>query len=97
MESPEVTNNRAGRRFEVNLEQGTAYLVYRQAGNTITLVHTEVPAALGGRGIAGALAKAGLEYARANGLRVIPSCPFVKSYLERHPEYQDLVTSLRSR
>ncbi|MGH2634003.1 MAG: GNAT family N-acetyltransferase [Tepidiformaceae bacterium] len=42
--------------------------------------------------MAGRLAVAGLDYARANGLRVIASCPYVHSYIERHPEYQDLVT-----
>ena len=51
-----------------------------------------MPAALEGRGIGGALAKAGLEFARANHLQVVPLCPFVRSYIERKPEYQPLVS-----
>jgi predicted GNAT family acetyltransferase len=61
----------------------------------LELIHTEVPEPLSGRGIASRLAHAALVYARENGLRVIPTCPFVRSYLERHPEFQELVIASR--
>jgi predicted GNAT family acetyltransferase len=54
-------------------------------------MHTRVPGELEGQGYGGALAKAALDYARANGLKVIPTCPFVSAYLRRHKEYADLV------
>ena len=54
------------------------------------LVHTEVDEQFAGRGYASALARTALDYARANNLKVIPTCPFVRKYLERHPEYDDL-------
>ena len=57
----------------------------------ITLLHTEVPEALRGRGIAGTLAKTGLEYARDNNLKVDVVCPLVANYLSKHPEFQALV------
>lgn len=66
-------------------------LTYKVDGETITFIHTEVPATMEGQGIGGKLAKAGLEYARENGLKVVARCPFVASYLQRHPEYLDLV------
>ena len=50
--------------------------------------HTKVPGALGGRGIAGSLVKTILDDA-AKGLRVKPTCPYVKAYIDKHPEYQD--------
>jgi hypothetical protein len=87
-----VTNNEAEHRFEVRLPEGIAQLRYRfRRSDTIVLVHTEVPPALNGRGIAGQLARAALEHARANGLAVVAICPFVRAYLERHPEYADLI------
>jgi predicted GNAT family acetyltransferase len=65
--------------------------VYHTEGDQIIFTHTGVPSALEGRGIGSALAKAGLEYARAQGMAVVPLCPFVRSYIERKPEYQPLV------
>jgi predicted GNAT family acetyltransferase len=49
-----------------------------------------VPAAIGGRGIAGRLVRAALEHARAAGLKVVPRCSYVADYLDKHPEYADL-------
>jgi predicted GNAT family acetyltransferase len=88
-----VVHNAAEHSFEVELNGEVALLRYELLGKQLALVHTEVPKALGGGGIAGKLAKAALEYARANHLTVLPICSFVKSYLERHPEYQNLVAS----
>jgi predicted GNAT family acetyltransferase len=87
---PTVTNNPAERRFQIDDGELIAKLTYHEGKGHITLVHTEVPPELGGRGYAGALAKYALEYARANRLRVIAHCPFVRAFLERHPEYADL-------
>jgi len=88
---PEVTNNPAASRFEILTDQGAAILTYRNRGDDLDLVHTEVPRALEGRGYAAALATAALDHARREGIRIIPSCPYVKTYLQRHPEYADLV------
>ncbi len=83
----EVVNNREKHHFEM----GAAVLTYREKPGEIAYLHTEVPKELEGKGIAGKLAKTALEYAREQGLKVHPFCPFVKTYIERHPEYQDLV------
>lgn len=87
-----VERNAAAHRFELHLAEGVAELRYRMRGaSTIVLAHTEVPAAAQGRGIASRLAHESLEYAREHRLRVIPTCPYVRAYLQRHPEFGDLV------
>ena len=88
---PTITHNAAENRFEAVTDHGTAMLRYLPRGDVLDLAHTTVPQAAEGQGIGSALAHAALEHARAKGLRVIPSCPFVHSYLKRHEEYADLV------
>ena len=87
----EVVNNEAARRFEITVDGHTGFLRYAKTNDRIELLHTEVPPELGGRGLGGTLAKAALDYATDANLRVTPACPFVKKYLERHPEYASLL------
>lgn len=83
-----VRHEPARRRFAVRLGHDTAVLEYQLREGTINLYHTEVPPAFRGRGIAEQLCTAAFAYAQANGLTVIPSCPYVAgTYLQRHPEY----------
>jgi uncharacterized protein len=86
-----IINNSNGHRFETSVDGHVAVLNYKQDGRSITFIHTEVPAELAGRGVGSALAKAGLKYAREEGLQVIPECEFLASYIEKHPEFADLV------
>ncbi len=87
-EKRSVTRN----RFELEEMGETAYLEFDlDSAGWITLLHTEVPDALRGRGIAGELAKTGLEYARDNQLKVDVVCPLVANYISKHPEFQPLV------
>ena len=78
-------------RFEARLPDGLALCVYRRDGDVLLLTHTEVPVALEGRGIAAALVRATLDWARTEGLRVRPLCSYVAAYMRRHPETQDLL------
>lgn len=78
-------------RFETEVDGKTAVVDYRVEGDRIRLTHTSVPPALEGRGIGSALARHALESARDRDLRVWPECPFIASYIERHPEYLELV------
>jgi predicted GNAT family acetyltransferase len=79
-------------RYEARLDGELAgFLEYVVKRGRIALVHTEVAAAHEGQGIAGRLARFALDDARRRGLPVIPSCPYVKRFLERHPEYRDVV------
>ena len=88
---PTVNHNAAEHRFEATTDHGVATLRYLARGNVLDLAHTAVPQEAEGQGLGGALAHAALEYARAKGFKVIPSCPFVHAYLNRHREYADLV------
>jgi predicted GNAT family acetyltransferase len=81
-----VTRDDQQQRFELVVDGHPAFLTFRQEEDRITLVHTEVPEALEGRGLGGRLVQTALDYARTNDLTVVPHCPYVKSYLERHPE-----------
>jgi predicted GNAT family acetyltransferase len=78
-------------RFEALLDGGLGLCVYRRDGPLLLLTHTEVPAALEGRGIAAALVRSTLDWARSEGLRVRPLCSYVAAYMRRHPETQDLL------
>ncbi|MBV8135196.1 MAG: N-acetyltransferase [Deltaproteobacteria bacterium] len=88
-----VTNNPYRHRFETTVDGQVAVLNYKQDGKCITFIHTEVPQKLAGRGVGSALAKAGLTYAREQGLQVIPKCEFVASYIEKHSEFGNLLSS----
>lgn len=86
-----VTHNEGESRFEISLEGKTALVDYRKKDNVIIVTHTEVPAEFEGRGIAAALTKCLLDYARLNNLQVLPLCSYTKAYLQRHNEYADIV------
>jgi hypothetical protein len=75
-------------RFEIRADHLVAELNYSRLGDTITFLHTGVPPEWEGRGVGSKLVKTGLEYAKANGLRIKSLCWFVSGYLKRHPEYQ---------
>ena len=92
MSNQPVIRNEAQHRFELTIDGQTAELVYKLKPGVITLVHTEVPESLQGRGLAGQLAAAGLNFAREQHLRVVPECPFVAAYIKRHPENLDLLS-----
>jgi uncharacterized protein len=87
-----VVDNRADSRFELTVDGAVAELIYRRRADRLVLLHTEVPKALGGRGIGGQLVQAAVERASSEGLTVVPLCPFARSWLERHPAVAENVS-----
>lgn len=87
-----VVHNAKAKRFEIEIEGRLAVLKYEMQPGKMVCTHTEVPEALGGRGLGSRLARAALEYARQNELKVWPLCSFVAGYIQKHPEYRDLTT-----
>ena len=86
-----IRHEPAARRFVADVDGATAYLSYREIDERVLdFDHTFVPRAVRGGGIASQLTQRALDYARERGARVVPSCPFVAAYIERHPEYGDL-------
>jgi hypothetical protein len=73
-------------RFVARAEGMEAELVYRVDGDRLFLLHTEVPEALGGRGIAGQLVRAAVRRAEADHLTVVPWCPYARRWLKEHPD-----------
>ena len=88
----EVTNNENEQRYEVHIDDQLAVLEYERKGSHITYIHTGVPHAMEGRGIASQLAHTALEDARKEHLTVSPQCPFVASYIREHTEYLPLLS-----
>ena len=86
-----VTNNTESHRFEVSLGGETAFAEYNLVDHGMILPHTLVPEVFEGKGVASALAKAALGYAREHALKVIPTCPFMSAYIQKHPEWHDIV------
>lgn len=91
MADVEVTNNTQARRFEVELDGRIAFADYRLKPGQIVLPHTVVPPEFEGKGVASALARAAFGYARANGLKVVPTCAFMSGWVKKHPEQHDIV------
>ncbi len=92
MAEPRVVDVPERARYELIVDgDGAGFVTYRREPGVITFVHTEVDDAYEGRGLGSTLAAAVLDDARASGLRVEPVCPFIKSYVEEHPEYADLI------
>jgi len=89
-----VVHNTQENRFEIRIGEELCVLEYELRGQTVYFTHTGVPPALEGQGLANRLAQAGMDYARANSLKVVPACEFIHVYLRRHAEHQDLLRRL---
>ena len=93
MQAPdfEIVHNAADARFEARVQGWLCRCDYRMHDGTMLLVHTEVPPALEGRGIAARLVQAALDHAARSGLKVQPRCSYVRVYMKRHPETASLL------
>ena len=88
----EVVDNADESRYEVRVDGELAgFAQYRLRPAALAFVHTEIDDRFEGQGLGGKLVSHALDDARSRGLAVLPICPFVRSYIERHPEYLDLV------
>lgn len=90
-EEEAVRNNAAESRYELEVDGFMALAAYHLRGGAIVFTHTEVPDALEGQGVASRLIRGALADARARQLKVVPICSFVATYIDRHPEQQDLL------
>jgi uncharacterized protein len=90
---PEIRDIAALHRYELVVDGLTAWVSYTRKPGVITFIHTEVSKGLSGKGIGSRLARHVLDAARAEGLHVVPMCPFIAAWMKKHPEYDDLVVS----
>ncbi len=86
-----VTDNVNARQFETRINGQLAKVEYMMGGNKIFLTHTEIPPALEGQGIAAALVEKVLEMVEERKLKMVPLCPYVTTYLRKHPEWKRLL------
>ena len=89
-----VTDRPEQLRYEIEVDGELAgFLLYRREPGVLELVHTDVDPKWEGKGVGAALVQGALDDVRARGLKVRPFCPFVRAYIRRHPEYEDLVVA----
>ena len=89
--SSDFHDNEERDRFELDVEGKTAFVSYRKTPDTITLVHTVVPPELGGKGVGSKLARATLDAVRAQRRKLTVECEFIRGYMSKHPEDNDLL------
>lgn len=87
----DIQHNRGARRFEATVEGVPCVLDYTLAEGGMAITHTSVPPAAAGRGVAGGLVRAAMDYARSKGWKVAPLCSYAEAWMRRHPEYDDLL------
>lgn len=88
-----IRDNKQLSRYELETDGKIAFVTYTRAPEIITFVHMEVPNELSDHGIGTALAHGVLDIARASGVKVIPRCPFIATYMRHHEATQDLLAS----
>jgi uncharacterized protein len=91
LRSQAVRDNPAENRFELDTEAGLAWADYRSSSGTLIVHHTEVPRALRGQGIGAILVRGVLDDIRRRDLKVVPCCGYVRSFIARNPEFNDLL------
>ncbi|SDH53121.1 GNAT family N-acetyltransferase [Bosea robiniae] len=87
----DVVENVEQNRFELSLDGGTALVAYRRDGERLVLIHTEVPEQFAGQGVGSKLAKGVFELLRASKRKAVVRCEFLKGWIAKHPEYNDVV------
>lgn len=80
-----------GRSFELSEEGHTAFATYRRADNVVTIPHVEAAPALRGKGTAGRLMEGIAALARAQGFKIVPTCPYAIAWFRRHPDAKDVL------
>jgi predicted GNAT family acetyltransferase len=89
--SVQVQRNEGEEQFETQVGGETAVLTYAEQHGKLYLLHTQVPEAMEGHGVGGALVRAAMDFAAEKGVKVVPFCPFARAWLQRHPQYEEMV------
>lgn len=87
----DIVHDTGAQRFSVEVERHQGVIDYTLHDGVMTITHTGVPPAIGGRGVAAELTRAALETARHQGWKVVPACSYAAAFIRRHPEFADLV------
>ncbi|QQX76944.1 MULTISPECIES: GNAT family N-acetyltransferase [Aequorivita] len=86
-----VIDNKEENRFETDIDGHKAVIAYSVQPGILSLNHTEVPDALSGQGVASEMTEKVLLQIELRGLKVVPVCPFIKKYIDKHPEWKSII------
>ena len=87
-----MTDNAARKRFEIPVDgEPAGFAAYRARDGVVVFTHTQVDPAYEGQGVGGVLAQSALDQVRERGDRVVAQCPFISGWIEKHPDYRDLL------
>jgi predicted GNAT family acetyltransferase len=86
-----LVNNEALHNFELIIDDARSFIDYKQKGDKVYLIHTEVPHEMEGKGIAPALVEKTFIYLEQHNLKIVPLCTYMVTYLKRHPEWNRLL------
>ncbi|MBC7915433.1 MAG: N-acetyltransferase [Pyrinomonadaceae bacterium] len=86
-----LVHNPSINRFELTIDDHTSFIDYKKNGDSISLLHTEVPPQLEGKGVAASMVEKTFQYVEEHNLKLIPSCSYVQMFLKRHPEWERLL------
>ena len=89
-EDIELIDNEEKHNFELWIDGSRAFIDYKKRGNTVYILHTEVPQELEGRGVAAAMVEKALRFLDQHQLRLVPLCSYTQTFLKRHPEWNYL-------
>lgn len=92
LESIELVKNETDKQFELTVEGHRAFIQFHEISDRISLVHTEVPEELAGKGVGTAIVEKTLNFIEKSGKVLMPYCPFVFAYIKRHPEWKHIVS-----
>ena len=94
MSEVQTTDNAEQQRYEARVDGELAgFAAYRVQGDRVVFTHTEVDDAYEGQGVGSALARSALDDVRATGRNAVPLCPFIRDWIDKHPDYADLVAA----
>lgn len=88
-----IRHDQAQSRFESEHEEPAVLAYDKKPDGTLDLHHTAVPSSLEGQGVGSQLVRYAIDHARAEGVKIIPTCSFVRGWLDRHPDQADVVAS----
>lgn len=88
-----LINNTALHNFELFVDEHRSFIDYKQKGDKMYLVHTEVPKELQGQGVAEALVAKAFEYVEQHHLTLVPLCSYVQAFLQKHPEWDRILAA----
>jgi uncharacterized protein len=91
LEHVPITYNEAEQSFELIVEGTRAFIDFKKKANIISLIHTEVPEDIRGKGVAGSMVEKTFNYLEERGMRLVPTCSYVRYYLSRYPEWNRLL------